>query len=83
MKKISKVLSAAWAGAQYYPTEKRKKKVDQTINIVDNVGSVIKALDTKQNDVVVQSKGEEITNIIKYIIEEAKTENDSRAINFI
>jgi S-DNA-T family DNA segregation ATPase FtsK/SpoIIIE len=66
---------AAWAGAQYYPTEKRKKKVDQTINIVDNVGSVIKSLDTKQNDVVVQSKGEEITNIIKYIIEEAKTEN--------
>ncbi len=65
---------AAWAGAQYYPTEKRKKKVDQSINIVDNVGSTIKSLDTKQNDVVVQSKGEEITNIIKYIIEEAKTE---------
>ena len=32
---------AAWAGAQYYPTEKRKKKVDQSINIVDNVGGII------------------------------------------
>ena len=66
---------AAWAGAQYYPTEKRKKKVDQSITIVDNVGSTIKSLDTKQNEVVVQSKGEEITNIIQYIISEAKKEN--------
>ena len=67
---------AAWAGAQYYPTEKRKKKVDQSINIVDNVGNVIKSLDTKQNDeIVVHSKGEEITNIIRYIVEEAKKEN--------
>ncbi len=68
---------AAWAGAQYYPTEKRKKKVDQSIKIVDNVGSTIKALDTKQNEVIVQSKGEEITNIIKYIVETAKKENVS------
>lgn len=68
---------AAWAGAQYYPTEKRKKKVDQSINIVDNVGSTIKTLDTKQNDVVVPSKGEEITNIIKYIVDQAKSENVS------
>ena len=68
---------AAWAGAQYYPTEKRKKKVDQSITIVDNVGSPIKSLDTKQNDIVVQSKGEEITNIIKYIVDEAKKENIS------
>ena len=68
---------AAWAGAQYYPTEKRKKKVDQSIRIVDNVGSTIKLLDTKQNDIVVPSKGEEITNIIKYIVDEAKKTNIS------
>ena len=66
---------AAWAGAQYYPTEKRKKKVDQSISIVDNVGATIKSLDTKQNEVVVQSQGEEITNIIQYIIAEAYKEN--------
>ena len=66
---------AAWAGAQYYPTEKRKKKVDQSITIVDNVGSPIKSLDTKQNEVVVKSQGEEITSIIQYIISESKKEN--------
>ncbi len=67
---------AAWAGAQYYPTEKRKKKVDQTINIIDNVGNIIKAVDTKQ-EIIVQSKGEEITSIIRYIVEEAAKENIS------
>ena len=65
---------AAWAGAQYYPTEKRKKKVDQSITIVDNVGSTIRSLDTKQNEVAIPSKGEEITNIIKYIVEESRKE---------
>lgn len=66
---------AAWAGAQYYPTEKRKKKVDTSLSIVDNVGNIIKNIETKQNEIVVESKGEEITNIIKYIIEESKKEN--------
>lgn len=66
---------AAWAGAQYYPTEKRKKKVDQAVNFLDNVGNYIKSFDTKQNEIVVESEGEEITNIVNYIVEEAKEEN--------
>ena len=68
---------AAWAGAQYYPTEKRKKKVDTSISIVDNVGNLIKSVDTKQPETMIQSSGEEITSIIKYIVEEAKEENVS------
>ena len=65
---------AAWAGAQYFPTEKRKKRVDQAINIVDNVGTPIRSLEVKQNDLTVPSKGEEIGNVIKYIIDQAKKE---------
>ena len=68
---------AAWAGAQYYPTEKRKKKVDQSITIVDNTGNTIKSLDNKQNEVQIASQGEEITSIIKYIVDEAQEENIS------
>lgn len=68
---------AAWAGAQYYPAEKRKKKVDQSINFIDDTGNSIKNLDNKQNEVQVASKGEEITNIIKYIVEEAKQKSVS------
>lgn len=66
---------AAWAGAQYYPTDKRKKKVDQSIDLLDNVGNIVKSLDTKQNDIVVESKGEEITNIVRYIVDEANEAN--------
>ena len=68
---------AAWAGAQYYPTEKRKKKIDQSINIVDNVGTTIKSLKNKQNEIMTPSKGEEVTSIVKYIVEEARKENVS------
>ena len=68
---------AAWAGAQYYPTDKRKKKVDLSVNFLDNVGNYIKSFDTKQNDIVVESKGEEITNIVNYIVETAKEEHVS------
>jgi len=66
---------AAWAGAQYYPTEKRKKKIDQSVSFVDDTGNIIKSLESKQNEVQVESKGEEITNIVKYIVDEAKQEN--------
>ncbi len=66
---------SAWAGAQYYPTEKRKKKTDTSINIIDNVGTTIKSLETKKQDTQVASLGEEVTNIVKYIINEATKEN--------
>ena len=69
---------AAWAGAQYYPTEKRKKKVDQSVNFIDNLGNNLKTYDVKQNEeVIIESKGEEITNIVNYIVTTAREENVS------
>ena len=68
---------AAWAGAQYYPTEKRKKRIDQSLEFLDNVGNDIKTLDDSNKESMQESKGEEITNVIKYIIDEAKKENVS------
>ena len=65
---------AAWGGAQYYPTEKRKKKVDQSVSFIDNVGNVIKVMDTENTAVAAESKGEEITSIIQYIVDTAKNE---------
>ena len=66
---------SAWAGAQYYPTEKRKKKVDTSIDFIDSVGTVIKSYDTDDNMVQVKSEGEELPNIVKYIVRVAKEEN--------
>ena len=65
---------AAWAGAQYYPQEKRKKRVDKSIDIIDNVGNNIKSLDNGENEMKVASQGEEVTNIVKYIVNEAAKE---------
>ncbi len=66
---------SAWTGAQYYPTEKRKKRVDTDVDFIDHVGNVIKSLDTVENQVQVDSQGEELPNIVKYIINTAKAED--------
>ena len=59
---------SAWCGAQYYPTEKIKKKIDQSVMIIDDVSNII-----AQNDDLVEtqvkSSGEELNNVLSYIIE--------------
>lgn len=59
---------SAWTGAKYYPTDKRKKKVDEKIDILNNVGNIVKSIETVKADLSVKPEGEEITNIINYII---------------
>ena len=66
---------SAWAGAQYYPTEKRKKKVDTSVDFIDSVGTIIKSYDTDDSMIQVKSEGEELPNIVKYIVKVAKEEN--------
>ncbi len=57
---------SAWTGAPYFPEEKRKKKVDTSIQFINNIGEVIKSIN---NDIVtIKPQGEEINNIIKYLI---------------
>ena len=68
---------AAWAGAQYYPTEKRKRKVDTGVDFIDNVGNIVKSLETTETQVFINSKGEELPNIVQYIVNTAKNENIS------
>ena len=65
---------AAWCGAQYVPTEKIRKKVDQSINIIDNIGNVISTSDEEVKEKH-ESLGEELGNILKYIIEISKENN--------
>ena len=68
---------SAWAGAQYYPTEKRKKKVDTGVDFIDSVGTVIKSFDSSDNLPQVKSEGEELPNIVKYIVKVAEEEHIS------
>ena len=65
---------SGWCGAQYYPTDKIKKKVDQSVVIIDNIGNVIGQYDDLK-EVTVKSCGEELNNVLTHIIDICKTNN--------
>lgn len=66
---------SAWTGAKYYPQEKSQTKIDERIDFIDDVGNVIRSIDSTNRKVKLVAQGEEITNIVKYICDEAKKEN--------
>ncbi len=68
---------SAWSGAPYFPSNVTKKKIDTSIEFVSNTGVVIKKVDDNVKKVV-NSSGEQLTNIVKYIYELAK-QNDIKA----
>ena len=57
---------AAWAGAQYFPTDKNKKKVDKSLTFIDDLGNIIKSENIERTNTLV-SQGEEVTNIVNYL----------------
>ena len=59
---------AAWAGAQYYPNNEFKKSVDKNLYLIDNTGSVSKTINNVISKRLLHSEGEELTNIVKYLI---------------
>jgi len=65
---------SAWSGAQYIPTDKPKKKKDNSLNFIDNVGYITKSVDDEK-DTKISANGEQLPNIIDYLINVAKEEN--------
>ena len=65
---------SAWCGAQYYPQEKIKKKVDQSVMIIDDVSNVI-AQNDDLKETQVASSGEELNNVLNYVIKVCKESN--------
>lgn len=66
----------AWSGAPYMPADIIKKSVDNSIKFVSDTGAIIKEVG-KPKKQVVKNKGEQLTNIVKYICELAKSNNIS------
>ncbi len=65
---------SAWAGALYYPSDEVKKEYDNSIEFISSTGRILKKVDdVKKNST--ESKGEQLTNIVKYISDLAKKEN--------
>ena len=68
---------SAWCGAQYYPKEKLKKKIDQSLVTIDNIGNVINIKEDVSNKTEEKSQGEELSNILNHIIAVSKSLNIS------
>ena len=65
---------SAWCGAPYVPTDKVRKKIDTSLNFVDDIGNVIKDIEPHKK-VSAVSCGEQLPNIVKYLSDVAKKEN--------
>lgn len=65
---------SGWSGAQYYPSDITKKQEDDSIKFISNIGTVIKEINdyTKK---MVDSKGDQLTNIVKQMNDLAVKEN--------
>lgn len=57
---------SGWAGAKYHPTDHILKNIDDSIDIIDSVGNVIKTT----NDFKIENSenlGDQLTNIVTYL----------------
>ncbi len=61
----------AWAGAKYYPSNVLKRKIDDSIQYIDNIGRTVGFYE-EQKEEVRESKGEELLNIVAYISDISK-----------
>lgn len=64
---------SAWSGAPYFPSDMTKKKIDNSIDIISNIGNIIKKIDDSKKELI-KNKGEQLTNIVKYTAQLAKKE---------
>lgn len=65
---------SAYAGMPYYESDKKITLVDSTIDFVDDIGLVIKKGDIEKTSTQFVHKGEELPNVLNYIIDTAKTQ---------
>lgn len=66
---------AAWAGAPYIPNKKARSKYDTSIKFINNLGYTYKNIETREKEVKDTSKGEELSNLVKYLSELADKNN--------
>ena len=65
----------AYCGSPYIPTETIKREVDKSIQVINNNGFPLKTIDEDKKEVVVESKGEELLNVVTYLYELGKKNN--------
>ena len=66
---------SAWCGAEYVPADTVEKNVDESIEIIDNLGQVIKQIKPEKKIVNDAPKIKQIVAIVKYLSDLAAEEN--------
>lgn len=68
---------SGWAGAKYYPQDIIKKEIDTSLEVISNIGATMKRVDNAKIKKV-QSNGDQLTNLVKYIHRIAKEKGIKR-----
>lgn len=58
---------SAWCGAEYLPTETIEKPVDNSIQVVDNLGRIVMSLSPAKKKVATTNTTSQIVSIVKYL----------------
>lgn len=66
---------SAWCGAEYIPTETVEKSIDDSIQIVDNLGRTMMKLKPNKKKATTGNKVKQIVSIVKYLSDLAVEEN--------
>lgn len=64
---------SAYCGSPYIPTDKPKKKIDTTLNFIDEIGYITKSIDDEKEQKK-SANGEQLSNVIDYLIKVADEE---------
>ena len=66
---------SGWCGAKYYPSDKIQKKVDKSVNFINNTGAIIKSMEVGTQNANVKNQGDQVGAVLKEIISVAKMKN--------
>lgn len=68
---------SAFSGVDYIPSDRVYSKLDNNISFVNTVGEIYKnvSLQAKENTTNKFNQGEELINVVRYLIDEAKKNN--------
>ncbi len=66
---------SGWAGAKYVPSDTIIKQIDDSINFINNTGSIIKSVSNLIKKEKTTENGDQLTNITKYLMDIAEKSN--------
>lgn len=70
---------SGWSGAKYIPSNRVIKKIDDKVTLIDNNGNIINEFYDDENTKLdnVEDLGEQLPNIVRYMVDLAKKNNIS------